>query len=188
MSMTLQDLYDSCDDYAIHAAIADFVRGSKSWPKMTKAVKKRWVKALRSGEYAQCKEQLVQVDRNGHESFCCLGVVTHEEGTGDWHLSENGNVLRYRDRNGKRGRVACTVDLNKPGYVYVPAGITLSDLDPDRHESDFDWEPPEVADRDIDPGLRDKIGLHNLAANALAKLNDAGFTFDQLAFLINEYL
>lgn len=187
MNMTLQDLYDSAEVSA-HVVIADFVRESKRWPKMTKAVKKRWVKALRSGEYKQCENQLVQVDRRGHESFCCLGVVTHEEGTGDWHLSKNGTTLRYRSRGGKAGRDACTVELSKPGYVYVPAGVTLSDLDPERHESDLDWEPPEVADRDIDPGLRDKIGLHREAADALAKLNDNGLTFEQLAFLINEYL
>ncbi len=34
-------------------------------------VKKRWIEALRSGKYKQCREQLT----NG-KGYCCLGVLT----------------------------------------------------------------------------------------------------------------
>jgi len=37
----------------------------------------KWVKALRSGKYKQCREKLCNVNgQTGEESFCCLGVLT----------------------------------------------------------------------------------------------------------------
>lgn len=41
---------------------------------MKKAIKKKWVKALRSGEFKRCAGVL---GFNGH--FCCLGVLRHIE-------------------------------------------------------------------------------------------------------------
>lgn len=41
---------------------------------MNAAVKKQWVEALRSGEYAQGQNHLRQVVR-GRDQFCCLGVL-----------------------------------------------------------------------------------------------------------------
>ena len=46
---------------------------------MKKEIKTKWLKALRSGEYEQCKKNL----RNG-DKFCCLGVLT------DLYLKETG--------------------------------------------------------------------------------------------------
>lgn len=43
---------------------------------MKKAIMTKWVKALRSGKYKQCKEDLCQVDDKGNLSYCCLGVLT----------------------------------------------------------------------------------------------------------------
>ena len=43
---------------------------------MKKMIMKKWVKALRSGNYKQCKEDLCQVDDKGNLSYCCLGVLT----------------------------------------------------------------------------------------------------------------
>jgi hypothetical protein len=188
--MTLNDLLGTVSSHSLRIEIMEFARDSKYWEKMVKAVKKRWVRALRSGEYEQCKDQLVRVDRNGNERFCCLGVVTHEEGTGDWHLaSSTGKFLRYRGRNGKKGNVACSVDLKGPGYVYFPAGVTLRDMDPDKNKNpDPCWIPPDVADVDIHPEVREKIKLDERAAGKLARFNDMGLTFEQLAFLIDTYL
>jgi len=51
---------------------------------MKKSVMKRWVKALRSGEYLQTKEYLASQDEKGNDSFCCLGVLCNimQEETG----------------------------------------------------------------------------------------------------------
>lgn len=45
------------------------------FPKMNKQVKALWLKALRSGEYAQGRERLLTEEENGEHSFCCLGVL-----------------------------------------------------------------------------------------------------------------
>lgn len=42
---------------------------------MDQRVKKRWVAALRSGEYEQGKTVLKKVDRDGNALYCCLGVL-----------------------------------------------------------------------------------------------------------------
>lgn len=36
---------------------------------------RKWVKALRSGKYRQCKGKLTRIDRKGQTSHCCLGVA-----------------------------------------------------------------------------------------------------------------
>ncbi len=42
---------------------------------MNRAIKKKWVAALRSGEYTQGKGKL-RINRDGGETlFCCLGVL-----------------------------------------------------------------------------------------------------------------
>lgn len=42
------------------------------YPKLPKAFKAKWVKALRSGKYKQGKGQLFQKEDN---QYCCLGVA-----------------------------------------------------------------------------------------------------------------
>ena len=54
-----------------------------------KANVKKWVAALRSGDYKQCQQQLAEVDDRGKHSYCCLGVacevlgVPYNPGSGD---------------------------------------------------------------------------------------------------------
>jgi len=44
---------------------------------MKKKIMEKWVKALRSGKYKQCREKLCAVSgKTGAESYCCLGVLT----------------------------------------------------------------------------------------------------------------
>ena len=49
---------------------------------MKQEIKEKWVAALRSGEYSQCRSVL----RRG-DSFCCLGVLSDlavKDGVGKW--------------------------------------------------------------------------------------------------------
>lgn len=41
---------------------------------MNKALKKKWLKALRSGEYEQTESVLLEYGER-HDGFCCLGVL-----------------------------------------------------------------------------------------------------------------
>jgi hypothetical protein len=50
---------------------------------MKPAVKKRWVKALRSGEYEQTQARL-----HDEDGFCCLGVLLDVEHSFDWEWDE----------------------------------------------------------------------------------------------------
>lgn len=45
---------------------------------MNKAIKKKWLKALRSGEYEQGRERLCSIAEDGTHRFCCLGVLVNE--------------------------------------------------------------------------------------------------------------
>lgn len=44
-------------------------------PKLPVAFKRKWVNALRSGEYEQGTDHLMQMDDDGNKTFCCLGVA-----------------------------------------------------------------------------------------------------------------
>jgi len=44
---------------------------------MKKKIMEKWVRALRSGKFKQCRNSLCMVDRKTNQnSFCCLGVLT----------------------------------------------------------------------------------------------------------------
>lgn len=47
---------------------------------MDSDLKAKWVTALRSGNYKQCREYLHKED-----SYCCLGVLCEISGEGFWH-------------------------------------------------------------------------------------------------------
>ena len=47
--------------------------------KLPKDVKKRWLKALRSGKYKKTKGRLRFIDGNNDASYCCLGVLCDVE-------------------------------------------------------------------------------------------------------------
>lgn len=54
---------------------------------MDKRIARRWVKALISGKYKQADGKLKDVQINGRDSYCCLGVlcdITRKETGGTW--------------------------------------------------------------------------------------------------------
>lgn len=60
--------------------------------KLKTAVKKRWVKALRSGEYAQGECALRRRTADGEE-FCCLGVLADVTGE-RWQKPKSGLIYK----------------------------------------------------------------------------------------------
>lgn len=78
---------------------------------MKAAVKKRWIRALRSGEYKQGTSRLHWKDGD----MCCLGLLYDIEFDGDWEL--RGNLLWEVD-----GRTATlSIDFR------IRVGLSLSE-------------------------------------------------------------
>lgn len=59
---------------------------------MNAEVRRRWLAALRSGEFRQGRGALHQVDGAGVATFCCLGVLCH--------LAHADGVVTRTDRRG----------------------------------------------------------------------------------------
>jgi hypothetical protein len=58
--------------------------------------KKKWIEALRSGDYEQSAGVLHAIDEQGNDSFCCLGVACklYEE-DGDIQVDRHAVLVRY---------------------------------------------------------------------------------------------
>ena len=59
---------------------------------MKKEIADKWVAALRSGDYKQCKGHLK--DSTGH---CCLGVLSEISGIGEWESVEDHDYFIFKD-------------------------------------------------------------------------------------------
>lgn len=127
---------------------------------MRKEIAERWVAALRSGEYEQSAGFLQTT-----EGYCCLGVLCdlhmRETGDGEWLPPKFDDSvgqwrLRYRD------------DLGVDGERTPPLGVHA-------------W-----ADMEDTPTVFFRHRLGTEIRDAIANLNDGGYTFAQLADLIEE--
>ena len=62
---------------------------------MDKALKAKWLEALRSGKYKQGRGKLRSVD----DEFCCLGVLCDISGQGEWEtLGDQTGYLSLTER------------------------------------------------------------------------------------------
>jgi hypothetical protein len=125
---------------------------------MRKEIAEKWVAALRSGEYEQSAGFLQTRD-----GYCCLGVLCdlhmRETGRGEWRPPGSGDYLYtqcYRD------------DLGVDGEYTPPPGVR------------------EWADMEDDPCVRVQHPDGSVEPEDLVSLNDDGFSFAQLADLIEE--
>lgn len=70
------------------------------YPKLRPAFKKKWLAALRSGEYAQGTEYLCNVGKK-YDRFCCLGVACDILAPGKWEEAyDGGGALSMNDEVG----------------------------------------------------------------------------------------
>lgn len=137
---------------------------------MNAEIKTKWLKALRSGEFSQGTGRLCSVDKDDQIlGMCCLGVLCHITNTD--HIRSFGQRLYEldRDSNYLPKLVQHSTDLEaNPGIPFTPA---LRDrLSKFREKNDilcFDMESNQVK---------------------LAVLNDAGWTFAEIADLVEEHL
>lgn len=115
---------------------------------------KKWVAALRSGEYKQGKNALTRTTKNG-ERHCCLGVAC------DLYLKEHPSRLAFKE-------VAGTGTTYRE-YRASDGTVTSANL------------PPVVV---LWLGLNSRWGFHRLKSGKgtdLAALNDAGKRFKTIA-------
>lgn len=61
---------------------------------MEKALKGKWIEALRSGKYKQGRGVL----RSSDDRFCCLGVLCDISGYGEWGKSDGAKYYYERER------------------------------------------------------------------------------------------
>lgn len=132
---------------------------------MDPEIKKRWVSALRSGEYDQNKHSL----RSEEGGYCCLGVlcdIVKDDVGGQWNGRSSSLVTSmefYEKASGQSSHESL------PTFVQNYAGL--------------DGENPEVPSSDFDFVSEDMVSL--------AELND-GFdgenaSFDQIADVIEKH-
>lgn len=145
--------------------------------RMNTEVKAKLLTALRSGEYSQTSHTLCTIDKDGKSSFCCLGVATDiflKEIGEEWvKYEEWGNTIGYAESDKylpEPVREWADVAASNPIIkIHLPL-MTESLYYNYGERSDsirVDWEAGEY--------------YLNLS---LAGLNDSGFTFEQIADVI----
>lgn len=126
---------------------------------MKDSVKKQWVTALRSDKFIQTPKHLKTDD-----SYCCLGVLcelhSRETGKSGWSYNTTEETFEYLG-----------VSYVLPAEVSEWAGF----LDPN--------DPQNTV-----PGYSNPLINVDGKEMTLAVLNDDGYTFNQIAQLIETYL
>jgi hypothetical protein len=133
---------------------------------MNPEIKKAWVKALRSGEYAQSTGALCNLKNVGTESrdeyavkgYCCLGVLTD--------LAVKAEVAQW-ERSGDGLPVQGVRETIEPGINTVVTALLPQNV--------MDWAGLEQTN----PLIRGK---------SLASMNDEGKSFEEIADVIEEGL
>lgn len=132
---------------------------------------KKWIAALRSGNYAQC-QQALRID----DSFCCLGVAT------DLYLQEQGGLW---EKDGERA------DGGMAYVAYSWDGQRMENMLLPEEVADWlglgyraDRENPIISFLRTNPD-----GETKTAIEALSDLNDVvEMTFGEIADLIEAHL
>jgi len=128
-------------------------------------IKRRWVEALRSGQYRQTREQLVDHNNTLGPRYCCLGVLCE--------IAVADGVVRYDERDNTYVSEENPSDYNDtalPWAVARWAGLPLED--------EYGNFPSEVP-----------VWIEGAQTICLTTLNDGrDYNFDQIADVIEEKL
>jgi len=90
---------------------------------MKKTIMTKWVKALRSGKYNQCKENLCTLDVEGNPSYCCLGVLTQLYLDERKRQKKDNNIEDFMDAE-EYSKNYCWIDLTIPYPAWYIADET----------------------------------------------------------------
>lgn len=130
---------------------------------MSKELRKKWIDALRSGDYEQGKGYLRQ-----HDYFCCLGVLCDLVDKNGWDLDHQSgiysfDVMRYRFPPGRLSQIK----INK-----IDADFEFKSLPNDLKEKILEYFTES-----------DPLSICT-APMSLAELNDHGVPFSLIADII----
>ena len=135
--------------------------------KMNIEIKQKWVNALRSGEYEQGSEKLYS-----GRGYCCLGVLC------DLYSKENGLKWEFRgDDVIKTEDEIVSSQLQKFDYFY------FDDESEFLHESVKEWAELSVKNPQVRVEYEDDEDAR-FYVDEIANVNDSGYSFTQLAEII----
>lgn len=136
------------------------------------------VAALRSGEYVQGTGHLVTRQDNGDPAYCCLGVGSVVAGVRRGYY--DGESGQWVDDFGMFD--GCRDLAPEPLIEWL--GLSINDRDmEDGWTVYLDW-PEHMSVRS---GTTNGVSPAAASVDQLATLNDGGFTFDQIADLIEYF-
>lgn len=130
-------------------------------PTLDEHVKQAWINALRSGEYRQGRSRLAKRTKKGNFKFCCLGVLCDVVG-----VKGEPNQITDEIEFGFDGET-----MTLPDLVWKGLGLTDPDIDIPVGQT------RDMAERQL-----------TVSSVSLATLNDDGFTFPQIADLIDHFV
>jgi hypothetical protein len=133
---------------------------------MLNAAEEKLVAELRSGQRKQIQGYL-HVDGG----YCCLGVACDISGLGEWRVSRRSTNEKGIPRSLTFYKYS-TLDGRNESNIVLPLRVQTT-LGWATEGGDLDIERPEG---DSKSGQRDRMSL--------TELNDAGFTFSQIADVI----
>ena len=94
--------------------------------KMPAKLKKKWLKALRSGEYGQAEGVLY----DGKGNFCCLGVLEHVAMRGEVEIDEEGQFIDMPSKKFlKYAGIKTTHTCREPIWCDETQNITNESID-----------------------------------------------------------
>ena len=144
-------------------------------PEEQKEHRRLWVQALRSGEYEQCREQL-----HTETGYCCLGVACDISGLGEWGTPGRANV-------GKIESETLTwyilQDESEMSATTLPDSV-MHWLGFSSNSGVFNSRIKQVPADALPEELNDVLAD---SGKSLAVLNDRGFTFHEIADIIEAF-
>ena len=167
--------------------------------KLRPSVKKRWLKALRSGEYPQCREAM-RYESNEPTAYCCLGVLTDiyvsEQDEYGWNfhpeLLQDGDeelpstdVIKWAFTEGSYE----DIDVDVVGCQFQDKAWEVSPTETvaSKHKERFDnIEKRTGSYFSSEEAKEQEVKNKTVNIRTLYGLNDLGFDFDQIADIIEE--
>lgn len=152
---------------------------------MNPDVKAKWIAALRSGNYKQAKHRLRIEHTDGSASYCCLGVLCElyrqETGEGKW-LDDLVNLPAQDAADNDESYIAHDIISNNTNALASPRFLDGA------KDKDGEVVPIAVRKWAALPQGNPTYGGPNGNDSSLADRNDAGYSFEQIADLIDRYL